>query len=41
MTDLPDDIEQLKAMLLELHYQNEAQDKLLVANVKKRKPNPK
>ncbi|WP_017243627.1 hypothetical protein, partial [Vibrio breoganii] len=31
MTDLPDDIDQLKAMLLELHQQNEAKDKLLVA----------
>ncbi len=31
MTDLPDDIEQLKAMLLELHNQNEAKEKLLVA----------
>ncbi|MBD1569770.1 IS66 family transposase [Aliivibrio sp. S10_S31] len=31
MTDFPDDIEQLKAMLLELHYQNEAKDKLLIA----------
>lgn len=32
--DLPDDIEQLKAMLLELHYQNEDQEKLLVAKQK-------
>ncbi len=31
MTDLPDDIDQLKAMLLELHQQNEAKDKLLEA----------
>lgn len=31
MTDLPNDIEQLKAMLLELHAQNEAKEKLLVA----------
>ncbi len=31
MTDLPDDIDQLKAMLLELHQQNEAKDKLLAA----------
>ncbi len=29
MTDLPDDIDQLKAMLLELHQENEAKDKLL------------
>lgn len=31
MTDLPDDTDQLKAMLLELHQQNEAKDKLLAA----------
>ncbi|GAD89183.1 putative transposase [Vibrio halioticoli NBRC 102217] len=31
MTDLPDDIEQLKAMLLDLHQKNEAKDKLLAA----------
>ncbi len=31
MTDLPDDIDQLKAMLLELQQQNEAKDKLLAA----------
>ncbi|MDV7106413.1 transposase, partial [Vibrio sp. TH_r3] len=31
MTELPDDVEQLKAMLLELHQQNEAKDKLLQA----------
>lgn len=28
MTDLPDDVDQLKAMLLALHQQIEAKDKL-------------
>jgi transposase len=31
MTDLPNDVDKLKAMLLELHQQNEAKDKLLQA----------
>ena len=31
MTDLPDDIDQLKVMLIELYQQNEAKDKLLAA----------